>query len=231
MFKLIRRVLTVLLVLILSVSAYYLYQGYALYQEVLETRSLEARVQEVTAMENYTSYEQLDPLYINAVISAEDRRFFSHGGIDLIATIRAIWTDLQARSFVQGGSTITQQVSKNLLFDQEKKLTRKTAELFAVHDIESKYSKQEIFALYVNTAYFGSGNYGIYEASTGYFDKLPKDLSDGEAVFLAAMPNAPSIFSEEKEPRDERIAYILSNMVKNGYLSAEEASKIQSSHP
>ena len=116
-------------------------------------------------MEGFTPYSALPQFYIAATISVEDRRFEEHCGIDLIAIGRAAWTDIRAMSFVEGGSTITQQLVKNLLFTQDKKIERKAAEIFAALEMESKYSKEEIFELYVNTVYFGSGYYGIYQAA------------------------------------------------------------------
>ena len=97
-------------------------------------------------------------------------------------------------SFVEGGSTITQQLLKNVYFTQEKKMTRKVAEVFMAIEIEKKYDKDEILELYLNTCYFGDGYYTIKEASRGYFDKKPKEMSEYEAIMLAGIPNAPPAY-------------------------------------
>ena len=122
-------------------------------------------------MEGFTSYSELPQFYIDAVISVEDYRFENHCGIDLIAIGRAMLTDIKKHSFIQGGSTITQQLAKNMLFTQEKKLERKVAEVFAALELECNYSKEDIFELYVNTSYFGNGYYGAREAADGYFGR------------------------------------------------------------
>ena len=118
-------------------------------------------------------------MYINAVISVEDHRFYKHPGIDIISIGRAVINDIKAMSFVEGGSTITQQLAKNIYFTQEKKIERKIAEVFMAFDIEKKYDKNEILELYVNTSYFGDGYYTVKEASRGYFAKEPPDPDRG----------------------------------------------------
>lgn len=160
----------------------------------------------------------------------EDHRFRQHPGLDPIAICRAAWTDIKAMSFEEGGSTITQQLAKNMLFTKDKKMERKAAEVFAVFDIESKYSKEEILELYVNTSSFGSGYYSIYAAAQGYFGKLPCELTDYEAAMLAGVPNAPSLYSPDVniELAAQRVGQVLKSMVKYGYLTQDEADKIQS---
>ena len=132
-------------------------------------------------------------------------------------------------SFVEGGSTITQQLVKNLLFTQDKKIERKAAEIFAALEMESKYSKEEIFELYVNTVYFGSGYYGIYQAAIGYFGKVPSELTDYECAMLAEIPNAPSAYSPNtnKELALRRVSHVLDSMVRNRIITQEEADRIE----
>lgn len=118
-------------------------------------------------------WDELPRLYRDAVVAVEDHRFYSHGGVDFIALCRALWNDVCAGAFVEGGSTITQQLAKNLYFTQEKVLTRKAAEAFMAWAIEKQYTKDEILELYVNSIYFGSGYYNVRQASEGYFGKAP----------------------------------------------------------
>ncbi|MFR7478366.1 MAG: transglycosylase domain-containing protein [Acutalibacteraceae bacterium] len=131
-------------------------------------------------------------------------------------------------SLAEGGSTITQQLMKNQYFTQEKKLERKFAEIYAAWELESYCRKQEILELYVNTIYFGSGYYGIYEAAMGYYGKEPSELTDQEAVMLAGLPNAPSAYALDTNPElaRQRMDQVLDSMVECGALSREEADRL-----
>ena len=128
-----------------------------------------------------------------------------------------------------GGSTITQQVAKNMYFTQEKKLTRKVAELFMAVELEKRYSKDEIFELYVNNIFYGSGYYCVYDASMGYYGVTPDKLTDEQATILAGVPNAPSVYSPDNNTHltAERQNQVLMSMVKYGYLTEEEADAIR----
>lgn len=131
-------------------------------------------------------------------------------------------------SFVQGGSTITQQLAKNLLFTQDKKIERKAAEVFAALEIEAEYTKEEIFELYANTNYFGSGYYGICQAAKGYFEKEPLELTDYESVMLAGIPNAPSAYSPDvsKKLASQRVRQVIDSMVRHEIITQEEADNL-----
>lgn len=154
-----------------------------------------------TECEEYASAEELPEFYIRAVLAAEDRRFYSHNGIDPAAVARALWHDIKAKAPEQGGSTITQQLAKNFYYSGEKSLERKFAEMFTAFEIENNYSKDEILEMYVNAIYFGSGHYGVGAAARGYFGKGAGELSDNECAMLAGIPNAPSAYSPDKNPQ------------------------------
>ena len=158
----------------------------------------------------------------------EDHRFYKHNGIDIIAIGRATINDIKAMSFVEGGSTITQQLSKNIYFTQEKKITRKIAEVFMSFEIEKNYNKDEILELYLNTSYFGEGCYTVKEASRKYFGKEPKKMTDYEAIMLAGIPNAPSVYSLTKNPElaKQRQKQVINKMIEYKYLTQSEADKI-----
>ena len=218
---------------IIIVGFYYGIRGYRIYRDAVSEQPLEEWVDEIRDMDHFTRYSELSDFYIKAVISVEDCRFEQHNGIDPISILRALWVDIKTQSFEEGGSTITQQVAKNMLFTQEKKIERKVAEVFAAVALESNYEKNEIFELYANTAYFGSGYYGIYDAAMGYFGKMPSELTDYEASMLAGLPNAPSEYSPDTnmDLAVQRVRQVLDSMVKNDILTAEEAETIMSEAP
>ena len=165
-------------------------KGYSMYRNALDQMSLADKVESIQNKEHYTAFEELPEVYVNAVVSVEDHRFYRHSGIDLIAIGRAVFNDIRAGRFVEGGSTITQQLAKNLYFSQEKEMTRKAAEVFMAFDLERNYSKEEILELYVNTIYFGDGYYTVADASEGYFGKAPEEMTKYESTLLAGIPNA-----------------------------------------
>ena len=228
LFKLVFSLITLVLCAAVIAGTVFGIMGYHMYKEAVEQNPVAEKVETIRHMDGFTSYEQLPDIYIDAVISAEDRRFWSHHGIDLMAIGRAVWNDIRTFSFAEGGSTITQQLAKNLYFTQEKKLERKFAEIFAAFELESQTSKEEILELYVNTIYFGSGYYGIYEAAQGYFGKEPWELDDYESVMLAGLPNAPSAYSPDKDPSlaEQRMEHVLKRMVACGTLTQQEANAI-----
>ncbi|MEJ5166088.1 MAG: PBP1A family penicillin-binding protein [Thermoanaerobaculia bacterium] len=156
-----------------------------------------------------------------AILSAEDKDFYKHSGISIKSLIRALMEDVKKGKFVQGGSTITQQLSKMLFLSREKTLKRKINEALLSFSLEKKYSKDEILAFYLNQVYLGNGNYGVGMASDFYFSKEPKDLSLDEAALLAGLIRTPEIDSPTKNPKRalERRNEILRRMYKNGFIS------------
>ncbi len=227
--KLLKKILIILLILILVAISILAIIGYSYYSDALKKKSLINRVEEITNKENYTSFDQLSKIYIDAVIAVEDHRYYEHGAVDPIGIARAFYTNIRDGKFDEGGSTITQQVAKNIVFDQEQSLTRKLGEIFAAYDLEKNYTKDEIFAIYVNSSYFGDGYYCIYDASKGYFNKEPKDLNLSEASMLAGIPNAPSVYSTSVNPdlAKKRQSHVLNKMVEYGYITQEEANTVQ----
>lgn len=229
----IRKAVFHLLVILLcggfGIAAFFGIKGYGLYREAVGAEPLEERVEKIQNEEDFTPYSELPEFYIRATESVEDHRFEDHCGIDPAAIGRAAWTDIRERAFVEGGSTITQQLSKNLLFTQDKKLERKAAEVFAALEMEAKYTKEEIFELYANTVYFGSGYYGISQAAEGYFEKVPTELTEYESAMLAGVPNAPSAYSPDvsQELASQRVKQVLESMVRHKVITQEEADRIE----
>lgn len=227
-----RRAVAVLLAAVLAAvllaGGWFGLQGWQMYRRAIQTTPIQGMYQQIQQRGDFVGCGQLPPLYLQAVISVEDRRFESHPGIDLVAIGRALVTNLRTRSLAEGGSTITQQLAKNTLFTQEKHLARKAAEMFAALAIEKQYNKEQIFEMYVNTIYFGSGHYGIGEAAQGYFGKTPLQLTDAEAVMLAGLPNAPSAYSPNSSPdlAVKRMQVVLNRMVGCKKLTREQADAL-----
>ena len=152
--KFLKKVLLILLLVILSITVLLVGKGYEMYSKAIKAMPLEEKVKEIKSRANYTELSEVPQTYINAVISVEDHRFYKHSGIDIIAIGRAVVNNIKTMSFAEGGSTITQQIAKNEYFTQEKKMTRKIAEIFMAFKIEKNYDKDEILELYINTIYF-----------------------------------------------------------------------------
>ena len=163
------KVLIFLLLIGMSIAFLFIGNGYNMYKNAIDNIPLEEKVAEIKSKENYTKFSELPQIYINAVISVEDKRFYRHNGIDILAIGRAAINDIKAMSYVEGGSTITQQLAKNIYFTQEKKIERKIAEVFMAWKMEDNYSKEDIFELYVNTIYFGDGYYTVKDACRRIF--------------------------------------------------------------
>lgn len=225
-----KKILLLLILIILSILAIYIGQGYKMYKNALDDKPLEEMVQEIRSQKSYTKISNIPDIYKDAVIAVEDHRYYDHKGIDIIAIGRALLNDIRARELIEGGSTLTQQLAKNMYFTQDKTLTRKIAEVFMAKKIENNYNKEEILELYVNYIYYGSGYYDIKSASLGYFDKEPQDLTEGESIMLAGIPNAPSVYNPKVSPRlaRERQKQVIDKMIKYGKLSEGKADEILS---
>lgn len=218
--KILKRLLLLILIIIIIVLLILIISGYSMYKTAINEVPLEDKIASLEKDENYSYFDELPKDYVNAVVAIEDHRFYDHSGIDIISIGRAIIRNVTNLSYVEGGSTITQQVAKNLYFSQEKKMTRKIAEVFVAFDLEKNYNKDKILELYVNTNYFGSGYYGVKEAARGYFDKSLDELTLEECALLAGIPNAPSVYSLDANPdlANERAQYVLNAMEEYGYI-------------
>ena len=159
-----------------------------------------------------------------AFVAAEDRRFFQHHGVDERGIIRAFIGNLADPGRPQGGSTITQQVVKNLLVGEDVTYERKIREMIVASRLESTLSKTEILELYLNSAYLGRGSWGVEMAARSYFGKSAKDLTLAEGAMLAGLLKGPSYFNPDRHPdrAKERLAYVLGRMQEDGVISAEQ---------
>ena len=226
--KTIKRIILLCLIVLVVVAGMQIKGGYDKYQDALAERPLIEVLDELQSKDNYTQYENVPEIYYKALVAVEDRRFYKHNGFDIVGTARAIYNDIKAKELLEGGSTISQQLAKNLYFPQDNTLQRKIAEIFMAMKIEREYEKEDVLEFYVNGIYYGSGYYSIYEASMGYFDKEPKDMTDYECTLLVGIPNAPSIYSLNVRPdlAKQRQEKVIECMVDVEYITEDEGKNI-----
>jgi Membrane carboxypeptidase/penicillin-binding protein len=182
----------------------------------------------------FIPFESIPKKVINSFLSAEDKNFFNHPGIDAKGIVRALLKNLKnisANKRLEGASTITQQVAKNFLLTNEVSLNRKIKEAILAFRIERAYSKERILELYLNQIYLGQGTYGIAAASLEYFDKSVKDLDYTEAALLAALPKAPSRYDPFKYPdlAKFRRNLVLQNLEDNNYITKKQLNEFKDS--
>lgn len=174
-----------------------------------------------------TDFSDLPSYVKDAFVSIEDKRFYTHNGIDSKGLFRAFFNNVKSFSFKEGGSTISQQLIKNTHLSNEKTLKRKLVELKLAKKLENKYTKDQILEMYLNTIYFGNNCYGITSASMCYFNKKPSELTLNESAILAGIINAPSIYSpiSNKEKCLKRKNIVLDEMYKQNYISKDDYFK------
>ena len=172
-------------------------------------------------------YNKIPKQMIQAITSAEDSSFFTHGGVNYIATFRALIANIRAGRKVQGGSTITMQVARSLLLTRQKTYTRKIKEVMLSYRMEKNLTKEEILYLYLNQIYLGQGSYGLGAAADIYFRKPVSELTLPEMALLAGLPQAPSRYSPIYNPKaaKDRQLYVLKRMTEEGYVTEEEAQR------
>ena len=168
-------------------------------------------------------YNDLPEDLINAVIVTEDKRFFYHPGVDLKGIARAVYINLKAGRILQGGSTITQQLAKNLFLTPERSFTRKLHELILSFWLEMRFTKEQILSIYLNRVYLGSGTYGVQAASEKYFNKKVEELNLYESALIASLLKAPSKYNPiaNEKLSNIRTSKVLENMLKDGLISSK----------
>ena len=244
--RFLRRVLIVLAALMLLVIAGTGTAGYIAYQELatdLPDVSALEDYQPSLVTEVYDRHEELIaeffvekrrlvhlteiPAHVrNATIAAEDSRFYSHGGVDYIGVLRAVWVNLRAGATREGASTITQQVARNLFLTRERTLRRKVREAILARRIEQRYGKDRILQIYLNQIFYGHNTYGIEAAAQLYCGKSIADLSLADGAMIAGLPPAPNTYSPLRDPERslQRRGHVLRRMVAEGYLAPEDAA-------
>ncbi len=182
----------------------------------------------------FVPYESIPEVVINSFLSAEDKNFFNHPGVDAKGILRAVFNNIKNLSQnkrLEGASTITQQVAKNFLLTNEVSIKRKIKEAILAFRIERAYSKERILELYLNQIYLGQGTYGIAAASLEYFNKSIKELTYPDAALLAALPKAPSKYNPYKfaDLGKFRRNLVLKNLEENNFISKKQLKKFTNS--
>lgn len=224
MFKLIKKIFIIVLIIIGLFFSYLMVSGYQGYEHSLEKDPLKEKIAEIQSKDTYVKLDDISSYLPKAVVAIEDKRFFEHGAIDFIGLTRALVTDITTGKALQGGSTLTQQLAKNLYFMDDRNMSRKISEAFMAHKLEETYSKKEILELYLNVVYFGDNNYGVYEASVNYFNTYPKYLTLAQASMLAGLPQAPSIYALNNYNKSsyERRNQVLKAMLDQKMITKEQ---------
>jgi penicillin-binding protein 1A len=173
-------------------------------------------------------FDAIPKVLVNAVVAAEDAEYFNHGGLDYMGMARAFVANVLRGRTAQGGSTITQQVVKNLLLSPERTMRRKVQEIILARRLSEKLSKEDVLALYLNQIYFGHGRYGCEEAARYFFGKSVRDLDLAEAALLAGLPQSPERLSPRKHPdaAKTRQRYVLGQMAERGYIERKQAERV-----
>ena len=173
----------------------------------------------------YLSYKELPKWAVDVMLVTEDKKFYAHEGVDFLANVRAFYYLVKNKGEItQGGSTITQQLARNIYLTNEVSYERKLVEVFLAWELEKKYSKNEILEFYLNNIYFGNGYYGIQAAAYGYFGRSVKDLSLSETIFICAIPNNPSLYDPlvRMNKTLERRDRMLKQLWEDGKITKEE---------
>jgi len=194
-------------------------------QRIIRIAALKTAVSSRLPKQHYIHIDSIPLSLQQAVIAVEDNRFYKHVGIDISAIFRASLVNLQSGEVVEGASTITQQLVKNLFLSPERTLARKLEEVVLALDIELRYSKPEILEMYLNTIYFGENAYGVGRAAAVYFNKTPDKLNLSEAALLAGLPNAPALYSPftDFDAAKRRQSIVISAMQRHGYIDTATA--------
>lgn len=230
MFKMLRKALKgiikvgLLALLVFGGLTYYFRHVDHLREKLLTRVQVKVRDHQIRPL----TYTQIPSLYREAVTATEDRRFSWDPGIDPVGILRSLVVDVRQDGYVEGGSTITQQLVDNTLVQRQKSLRYKLTQAFYAIGIYDTFSKEQTFQMYANLIYFGQGAYGLYNASETYFGKSPGQLNAGELTMLAGLPNAPSVYDpfNHMALARQRQSIVLKNMVDDGLISAQESVAI-----
>lgn len=196
-------------------------------QKIWLVFNIENTVQGYLESPDWVALKEIPLEMQQALLAIEDHNFYNHGAIDIDSILRAILVNITAGEVVQGGSTITQQLTKNLFLSQEQTVSRKAEEAILALAMEHHYTKDQLLEIYFNTTYFGAGATGINAAAATYFAKAPIDINLAECAVLASLPYAPSALNPLENPDGckKRQRLVLQTMAKRGYITTDMAEK------
>ena len=211
--RIIKKLISIFLLLLLIISILFIGIGYVNYVKAIDDVSIADKVAEIRKRPHYVTFDKINENLFTATVAIEDRRFYEHHGVEYRSMLRAAVTNVFAHGIVGGGSTITQQLAKNLYFD---------------YDLEKKLRKKEILELYVNVINYGDNHIGIYEAAHGYFHKEPSELTIDEATLLAGLPQSPSNYQLSNHYKEARLRQkqVLEAMVDTDVLTSHEMQQL-----
>lgn len=222
--KIIRKLFLIFLLIIVILLTLFIGLGFVNYVKATNDVSIQEKVKEIKSRDSYVSYDEINENLLKATIAIEDRRFYEHHGVEYRSMARALYQNVVAREIRGGGSTITQQLAKNMYYTYQPSYLRKVSEIFTAYDLEKELSKKEILELYVNVINYGDNHIGIREASEGYFHKKPKDLTLDEATLLAGLPQSPANYqlSNHEDVARRRQIQVLNAMVRESMINEDE---------
>ncbi len=227
--KLLKKLIKFILILCLIIVGTTWFLGYRKYKDIIKLQPIEETIDALRQDPYYLSYDKIPVIFLDAIVAVEDERLYTRETtLDVEAVLRATLTNIKTMSFAEGGSTIPQQVIKNVYFDHTASPIRKVAEYYLTKDLLNIYTKQRVLETYVNIIYYGNGAYSIGQAADHYFSFPVKELNDGELTILAGLPNAPSVYdlTVNFPLAKERQAHVLYRLVETEKLTQEEADEI-----
>lgn len=227
--RLVKGIICIVLLVGIVGGGLLIYQGHSAYETLVSEHPLQEQIEEIQKREDYISLDDISPYLIDATISVEDKNFYSHNGVDIAGVARAVLSNIFGIGDPSGGSTISQQLCKNIyVLFYDTSITRKITEAFLTYELEGTYEKDEILELYLNVINYGDGYIGIRAASQGYFGKEPKELTLDEASLLAGIPQSPNNFqlSDHLENAREKQKVVLEAMLKENKISEAQMQEV-----
>ena len=202
--------------------------GFIEYRSVIREMPIQDKVASIMQKDDYVPIDEISDYLKVATISTEDKRFYKHQGVDLIAYGRILYVFITSGQISGGGSTITQQLAKNMYFSFQPSIIRKVAEFFVTKDLERLYDKDTLLELYLNIINYGDNNIGIASASMNYFHVEPADLSFDQATLLAGIPQSPANYqlSNHEDHARPRQQAVLATIEDNGYYDDDELARL-----
>ncbi len=226
--RIIKKLILIVILCLCIIISIFVGLGYLNHFRVTEETSIQDKIEEIKKQPSYVVLDEISDDLLNATIAIEDHRFYEHNGVELRSMARALVQNIVAGEIVGGGSTITQQLAKNLYYTYDQSYLRKFSEIFTAYALEKELSKDEILEVYVNIINYGDNYFGIKEAAEGYFNKEPKDLTLDEATLLAGLPQSPSNYqlSDHHEAAKQRQQQVIEAMVDENMITESELNSI-----